>query len=653
MLSFCFCRPVHHTMPHVGRGMVAVREAEPTAGRARASAWAGNPDATVTRGDRTGSDGHGRTPSFRACAATQPQIPGAPTPAPPVDGRPAPRAGRTLSRGFNRAGSLSMSEHPSQHDDCKLMVWGIGGEYESKEALSRIFGQFGTVHDAAVRHRIDDDGQNTSWALLTMAAASEAEAILEAAAELAPFTVALFQVKQAEDSVGAMANNKELAHNWKMDSEGPLSLRREDLRSREFSKHGATQTVVQPDDATHMSTLRDVHVGGYFSSCFFTASGSLFGTGGDDRQITVHNMRTGQKTVLLERTVAITAAAVSFDGTMMVVGDDSGQLGVYVQSDGVDSPRRDEEEQNSGEEDSSDAVLPVHGQIGRCDSVLRVDITSRAKLKMELKPKQGTGLQLAWEPVHLHSAITSAAFSLDGRLVVSMCEDGRIEVRDARTGLDPSGDDQGDSKPTEMSCQMLDFHGYSRHGSRSLAFSSECLAVCGGGLHDKQVRLWDCKTLEVKRTIDFPASVTSIALRSDGQALAVGFDSGSVQLVRLMMAKYVAAKSSTIRQTSDINSLKVGRLEAGEVVQAVKARPGSDGITRIFIGDGWVSDKRADGLAVLEKVSNGAEFLHRRESRVSWKTWYARSPIFFSLFFIAVPLTPEELFPVVASSVPQ
>jgi hypothetical protein len=55
---------------------------------------------------------------------------------------------------------------------CLLHVRGIGteyqnslgiGKYERESELRRIFSRYGEVVSAAVRHRIDEDGSNTSW----------------------------------------------------------------------------------------------------------------------------------------------------------------------------------------------------------------------------------------------------------------------------------------------------------------------------------------------------------------------------------------------------------------------------------------------------------------------------------------------------------
>ena len=58
-----------------------------------------------------------------------------------------------------------------------LHVRGVGGVYEDEGKLLGLFEQFGEPLQAVVRHRIDEKtGANTSWALVTMATRTGAEA---------------------------------------------------------------------------------------------------------------------------------------------------------------------------------------------------------------------------------------------------------------------------------------------------------------------------------------------------------------------------------------------------------------------------------------------------------------------------------------------
>ena len=56
------------------------------------------------------------------------------------------------------------------------------GDYESEEALKLMFGVFGSFKQATIRHKISD-GENTSWALVTMGDAAAVDAILQSHAE--------------------------------------------------------------------------------------------------------------------------------------------------------------------------------------------------------------------------------------------------------------------------------------------------------------------------------------------------------------------------------------------------------------------------------------------------------------------------------------
>ena len=82
---------------------------------------------------------------------------------------------------------------------------GVGGKFENRNALINLCSRYGPVRDAVVRRRFDDDGNNTSWALVTMENVKSAQSILACASELPkPLTVAAFSRKQASKSKGGM-----------------------------------------------------------------------------------------------------------------------------------------------------------------------------------------------------------------------------------------------------------------------------------------------------------------------------------------------------------------------------------------------------------------------------------------------------------------
>ena len=88
---------------------------------------------------------------------------------------------------------------------CQLHVRGVGGEYEDERKLGRVFARFGEVIQATVRHRVDESGANTSWALVTLGSVAAVEDAIAAADSLPkPLTVARFNRKQAASSKGAM-----------------------------------------------------------------------------------------------------------------------------------------------------------------------------------------------------------------------------------------------------------------------------------------------------------------------------------------------------------------------------------------------------------------------------------------------------------------
>ncbi len=85
------------------------------------------------------------------------------------------------------------------------------GTYETEEALERIFSAFGRVLFSKIRHRVVD-GENTSWALVTMGSEEAVEQALAADEVLAgsqPLVVTRFDPAQAAASKGAMVQVQE------------------------------------------------------------------------------------------------------------------------------------------------------------------------------------------------------------------------------------------------------------------------------------------------------------------------------------------------------------------------------------------------------------------------------------------------------------
>ena len=93
------------------------------------------------------------------------------------------------------------------------------GTYEDERVLAALFSQFGTCHSCTVRHRIEDtadgEGENTSWALVTMGDKESVDAALAAASSatglLAGTTrlgVTAFDYRKAKASHGGMVQLK-------------------------------------------------------------------------------------------------------------------------------------------------------------------------------------------------------------------------------------------------------------------------------------------------------------------------------------------------------------------------------------------------------------------------------------------------------------
>ena len=124
--------------------------------------------------------------------------------------------------------SSSDDDDDIDEDECRLHVRGVGGKYESEvrspvfasrrsdalrlrrewlqEALRELFGLYGTVVRSAISHRVDKaTGRNTSWALVEMSSAQEADAVLKAASRQddripSAVTIALHSNKRAAQS---------------------------------------------------------------------------------------------------------------------------------------------------------------------------------------------------------------------------------------------------------------------------------------------------------------------------------------------------------------------------------------------------------------------------------------------------------------------
>lgn len=85
------------------------------------------------------------------------------------------------------------------------------GTYETEDALNQIFSAFGRVLFSKIRHRVVD-GENTSWALVTMGSQAAVEQALAADEVLAgshPLVVTRFDPEQAAASKGAMVQIQE------------------------------------------------------------------------------------------------------------------------------------------------------------------------------------------------------------------------------------------------------------------------------------------------------------------------------------------------------------------------------------------------------------------------------------------------------------
>ena len=116
-----------------------------------------------------------------------------------------------LSDRAERTGSLDGARHDDRDStgtsDRQLHVRGVGGEYEREGVLEATLSRFGHVIHATIRHRVDEAGNNTSWALVTMGTTDEANKVLGAVDSLPPpLTVQPFSKEQADKSTGGSQN---------------------------------------------------------------------------------------------------------------------------------------------------------------------------------------------------------------------------------------------------------------------------------------------------------------------------------------------------------------------------------------------------------------------------------------------------------------
>lgn len=87
---------------------------------------------------------------------------------------------------------------------CTLHVRGVGGDFESAETLEKAFSKYGKFLTATIRHREDEAGNNTSWALVTMGDVSSAERALRGLSGHRSLRPNAFSAKAAATSQGAM-----------------------------------------------------------------------------------------------------------------------------------------------------------------------------------------------------------------------------------------------------------------------------------------------------------------------------------------------------------------------------------------------------------------------------------------------------------------
>ena len=133
-----------------------------------------------------------------------------------VDGTWSTAAGVVGSFSLDRTTEETMRNRtqgaePGPEQSSRLIhVRGIGGKFETQDAVKGIFRKFGPVRNVTIGHRTDKDtGANTAWALVTMESREAAEVVMAAASAgrlPPPVTVTRFDKLRAAASTGQMGS---------------------------------------------------------------------------------------------------------------------------------------------------------------------------------------------------------------------------------------------------------------------------------------------------------------------------------------------------------------------------------------------------------------------------------------------------------------
>jgi WD40 repeat protein len=240
----------------------------------------------------------------------------------------------------------------------------------------------------------------------------------------------------------------------------------------------------------------------------FSADGKRIISGGQDGTVRVWDAATGQEEQTLKgHTAPVSGVVISADGRRIVSGDGEGTVRVW------DAAAGQERAFLEGYTKRGYWVLALSpdGQrvVARSDGgMVRVWDAATGEEQVTLKGLIGT---VRGPKGGLTGTVRSAAFSPDGKRIVSGSEDGTVGVWDAATGEEKA---------------VLQGH---TKGVSGVAFSPDGQRVVSWG-EDGTVRVWDAATGQEKLTLKERTNGVGVVISADGQRILSWDRNGTVRV---------------------------------------------------------------------------------------------------------------------------